>query len=82
MNMKVHYRVHESPSQHSDLSQMNPVHNLTTCFFKIYFNIILPSMSRGVYPKVSGLSWQRNKNKHSLRSNTEGYGAKIHSTDS
>jgi hypothetical protein len=36
-----------------------------------------------VYPKVSGLSHnESNDNKHSLRSNTEGYGGKIHWTDS
>jgi hypothetical protein len=36
----------------------------------------------GVYPKVSGLSHNKinnnNNNKHSLRSNTKGYGGKTH----
>jgi hypothetical protein len=36
-----------------------------------------------VYPKVSGLSHNEiNNNKHSLRSNTNGYGSKTHYTDS
>jgi hypothetical protein len=37
-----------------------------------------------VYPKVSGLGHNEinNNNKHSLRSNTKGYGAKTHQTDS
>jgi len=37
-----------------------------------------------VYSKVSGLSRynNNNNNKHSLRSNTKGYGGKTHYTDS
>jgi hypothetical protein len=37
-----------------------------------------------VYPKVSGLSHNEinSNNKHSLRSNTKGYGGKTHYTDS
>jgi hypothetical protein len=38
-----------------------------------------------VYPKVSGLSHKElfyNNNKHSLRSNTKGYGGKTHWTES
>jgi hypothetical protein len=35
-----------------------------------------------VYQKVSGLSRWRNNNKHSLRSNTKGYGSKTHYSDS
>jgi hypothetical protein len=36
-----------------------------------------------VYPKVSGLSHNEiNNNKHSLGSNTKGYGGKTHYTDS
>jgi hypothetical protein len=36
-----------------------------------------------VYPKVSGLSHNETKNnKSSLRSNTKGYGGRIHYTDS
>jgi len=35
--------VHKNPSFDPILSQMNPVHILTSCFLKIHFNIILPS---------------------------------------
>jgi hypothetical protein len=40
-----------------------------------------------IYPKVSGLSHKEinnnnNNNKHTLRSNTKGYGGKTHVTDS
>jgi hypothetical protein len=38
-----------------------------------------------MYPKVSGLSHNEinnNNNKHSLRSNTKGYGGKTHQTHS
>jgi hypothetical protein len=37
-----------------------------------------------MYPKVSGLSHNEinTNNKHSLRSNTKGYGGKTHYTDS
>jgi len=36
-------------------------------------------MSQSVYQKVSGLSRNEiNNNKHSLRSNTKGYGGKTH----
>jgi hypothetical protein len=52
-NPKVHYRVHKSPPPFAILSQMNPVHSLTLCIFKILFNIILPSTLR--FPKWSFL---------------------------
>jgi hypothetical protein len=43
-NPKVHYRVHNSPSRAPVLGQMNPVHALPSCFFKICFNIVFTSM--------------------------------------
>jgi hypothetical protein len=44
---------------------------------------ILPLRHTRVYPKASRLSRNEiNNNKHSLRSNTKGYGGKTHYTDS
>lgn len=45
MKPKVVYCVHVNPPLDPFLSQINPVHNFTPCFFKICFNIILPSSS-------------------------------------
>lgn len=39
---KIHYRVQQSPSLVPVLNQINPVHDLPFCVFKIQFNIILP----------------------------------------
>jgi len=50
-NNKVHYCVQNSLLLVPVLSQANPVHNLTIHFFKLSFNIILPSMLRS--PKWS-----------------------------
>jgi hypothetical protein len=41
---KVHYHVHNSPSLDHVMKQMNLAHTLTPLLFKIYFNIIVPSM--------------------------------------
>jgi hypothetical protein len=43
---KVHYRVHRGPLVVPILSQMNPFDTLLSCFSKIHFNIILPSLLR------------------------------------
>jgi hypothetical protein len=45
-NLKVHCYVRESLPLIFTLSHMNRVHNVPPYFFKIYFNIILPSMLR------------------------------------
>jgi hypothetical protein len=41
-NLQAHYRIHNSPPLVRIPSQMTPVHTLTSHFFKIHFNIILP----------------------------------------
>jgi hypothetical protein len=45
---KVHHRVHNSPPLKPILSQTNPIHNLTSYFFKVYLKIIFPSTSRSL----------------------------------
>jgi hypothetical protein len=45
-NPKFHYPLHMSSPFDSTTNHMNPVHNFTHYFFKLYFNIILPSTSR------------------------------------
>jgi hypothetical protein len=42
LDPKVHYRVQKSPPLDPNLSQIKPVY--TSYFFKIHFNIILPSV--------------------------------------
>lgn len=44
-NQKFPYTVFNSPPRVPIPSQVNPVHNLTPCFVKIHFNIILEPMS-------------------------------------
>jgi len=42
---QVHDRVHKSWPFHFALNKLNPVDIFTSCSYKIYFDIILPSMS-------------------------------------
>lgn len=47
-NPKAHCRLQKGATPVLNLSQMNPVHDRSSYFLKIYFNIILPSTH--IYP--------------------------------
>jgi hypothetical protein len=43
-NTNFHYSVHKSPTLEPIMSQLNPVHTITTYFLHIRLNVILPSV--------------------------------------
>ena len=51
MRPDVHYGVHNSPSHVPILSKLKPVNALQPSFFKMHYNVILPSTPR--YAKKS-----------------------------
>lgn len=53
--VKVHCYVHEIPLPVLVLSQMNPHHTQSSCFHKLHFDIVLPSLPR--YSKLSPSSF-------------------------
>jgi len=52
-NPKVHLPTHKRPPPLPILSQLDPVHTLTSYYLMIHLNIILPSM-----PWSRGLEWR------------------------
>ena len=52
-NLKFHYHVHRSRPHVPVQSQINPVHDIPSYFFKICINIILPSKLRSCKQPIS-----------------------------
>jgi len=59
-NPKFHYRIHNSTSRVSILSQINPVHAAPSRFLQVHFNII-PSIHRSSKLSPSLRSFQQNR---------------------
>jgi hypothetical protein len=56
-NQEVHYRVHKSSTLVPILTQINSVHNLLPCSFKIHFNIILQPIPMPLHFYFLWLPW-------------------------
>jgi thiol-disulfide isomerase/thioredoxin len=61
-NLNVHCHLHKSLPLVPILSQINPVHALRSCFYKIHFHVILPSMlASSMYMFPSGFPTTKKK---------------------